>query len=34
VLAHIDYPIRSWPVPPQGGPFDIFWLEAEFRDAL
>jgi histidinol-phosphatase (PHP family) len=33
VLAHIDYPIRSWPEP-EAGPFDISAFEAEFRDAL
>jgi histidinol-phosphatase (PHP family) len=29
VLAHIDYPVRSWP-----GPFDPAPFEAEFRHAL
>ena len=30
VLAHIDYPVRSWP----GGPFDPAGFEPEFRAAL
>jgi histidinol-phosphatase (PHP family) len=33
VLAHIDYPIRSWPEA-TAGPFDPWAFEGEFRDAL
>ncbi|MGI5149341.1 PHP domain-containing protein [Plantactinospora sp. CA-294935] len=33
VLAHIDYPIRSWPVQ-RAGPFDPTVFEDEFRAAL
>lgn len=33
VLAHIDYPIRSWPQQ-QAGQFDPKMFEAEFRHAL
>jgi histidinol-phosphatase (PHP family) len=33
VLAHIDYPVRSWPVE-QAGPFDPTVFEDEFRWAL
>lgn len=33
VLAHIDYPIRSWPAK-QAGPFDPKAFEEEFRHAL
>jgi histidinol-phosphatase (PHP family) len=33
VLAHIDYPIRSWPAEREG-PFDPTALEEEFRAAL
>jgi histidinol-phosphatase (PHP family) len=33
VLAHIDYPIRSWPVR-EAGPFDPSAFEGEFRHAL
>jgi histidinol-phosphatase (PHP family) len=33
VLAHIDYPVRSWPVE-QAGPFDPTAFEEEFRHAL
>jgi histidinol-phosphatase (PHP family) len=33
VLAHIDYPIRSWPHR-QAGPFDPRVFEEEFRNAL
>jgi histidinol-phosphatase (PHP family) len=33
VLAHIDYPVRSWPVQ-RAGPFDPTALEDEFRGAL
>lgn len=33
VLAHIDYPIRSWPAR-AAGPFDIGAFEEEFRYAL
>ncbi|WP_043626862.1 PHP domain-containing protein [Nonomuraea candida] len=33
VLAHIDYPIRSWPVR-TAGPFDPRAFEEEFRHAL
>ena len=33
VLAHIDYPVRSWPVRSEG-PFDPADFEAEFRRAL
>lgn len=33
VLAHIDYPIRSWPEH-EGGPFDLLAFEGEFRHAL
>jgi histidinol-phosphatase (PHP family) len=33
VLAHIDYPIRSWPHQ-QAGPFDPAAFEEEFRTAL
>lgn len=32
VLAHIDYPVRSWPA--QAGPFDPNAFEDEFRYAL
>jgi histidinol-phosphatase (PHP family) len=32
VLAHIDYPVRSWPV--QAGPFDPDAFEDDFRHAL
>ncbi len=32
ILAHIDYPIRSWPT--QAGPFDPSAFEEEFRQAL
>jgi histidinol-phosphatase (PHP family) len=32
VLAHIDYPVRSWPA--RGQPFDPTPFEAEFRHAL
>jgi histidinol-phosphatase (PHP family) len=32
VLAHIDYPVRSWPA--QAGPFDPSAFEEEFRHAL
>jgi len=32
VLAHIDYPVRSWPA--QAGPFDANAFEDEFRHAL
>lgn len=32
VLAHIDYPVRSWPA--QLGPFDPVLFEGEFRHAL
>jgi histidinol-phosphatase (PHP family) len=32
VLAHIDYPVRSWPA--QAGPFDPDAFEDEFRHAL
>ncbi len=32
VLAHIDYPARSWPV--RGEPFDAYRFEDEFRHAL
>lgn len=32
ILAHIDYPIRSWPA--QAGPFDPSAFEEEFRQAL
>jgi histidinol-phosphatase (PHP family) len=32
VLAHIDYPVRSWPA--QAGPFDPNAFEDEFRHAL
>ncbi|MBQ1025013.1 PHP domain-containing protein [Micromonospora sp. C95] len=33
VLAHIDYPIRSWPTE-EVGPFDPTVFEDEFREAL
>ncbi|MFG2045097.1 PHP domain-containing protein [Dactylosporangium sp. NPDC048998] len=33
VLAHIDYPVRSWPTE-RAGPFDPAEFEEEFRDAL
>lgn len=33
VLAHIDYPVRSWPVE-TAGPFDPAAFEGEFRHAL
>lgn len=33
VLAHIDYPVRFWPVE-QAGPFDPTAFEDEFRQAL
>lgn len=33
VLAHIDYPVRSWPGS-EVGPFDSTAFEAEFRHAL
>jgi histidinol-phosphatase (PHP family) len=33
VLAHIDYPVRSWPAE-TAGPFDPAAFEAEFRHAL
>lgn len=33
VLAHVDYPIRSWPVQ-EAGPFELSAFEAEFRHAL
>lgn len=33
VLAHIDYPIRSWPQQ-QTGPFDLSAFEEEFRHSL
>jgi len=33
VLAHIDYPVRFWPVE-HAGPFDPAVFEAEFRHAL
>lgn len=33
VVAHIDYPVRSWPVE-QAGPFDPLVFEDEFRRAL
>ncbi|RSM70910.1 histidinol-phosphatase [Actinoplanes sp. ATCC 53533] len=33
VLAHIDYPIRSWPAE-QAGPFDPTAFEEDFRHAL
>jgi histidinol-phosphatase (PHP family) len=32
VLAHIDYPVRSWPE--EAGPFDPAMFEGEFRYAL
>ena len=32
VLAHIDYPLRSWPA--EAGPFDISGFQGEFRRAL
>lgn len=32
VLAHIDYPVRSWPA--RSGPFDASAFEEEFRHAL
>jgi histidinol-phosphatase (PHP family) len=32
VLAHIDYPVRAWPV--DAGPFDPLAFEDEFRHAL
>jgi len=32
VLAHIDYPLRSWPA--AAGPFDINEFQGEFRHAL
>ena len=32
VLAHIDYPVRSWPA--DAGPFDPLAFEDELRDAL
>ena len=33
VLAHIDYPIRTWPVQ-TAGPFDPYAFQDEFRHAL
>jgi histidinol-phosphatase (PHP family) len=33
VLAHIDYPVRSWPAE-RAGPFDPAMFEEEFRHAL
>jgi histidinol-phosphatase (PHP family) len=33
VLAHIDYPVRSWPAE-KAGPFDPTTLQDEFRAAL
>jgi histidinol-phosphatase (PHP family) len=33
VLAHIDYPVRSWPEQ-KVGPFDLSAFEGEFRNAL
>ncbi len=33
VLAHIDYPVRSWPAD-RAGPFDPWAFEEEFRHAL
>ena len=33
VVAHIDYPVRSWPVE-RAGPFDPAVVEEEFRGAL
>jgi histidinol-phosphatase (PHP family) len=33
VLAHIDYPVRSWPER-EGGRFDLSAFEEEFRNAL
>ena len=33
VLAHIDYPVRSWPTE-RAGPFDPAMFEDEFRHAL
>ena len=33
VLAHIDYPVRSWPED-RAGPFDLAVFEEEFRAAL
>jgi histidinol-phosphatase (PHP family) len=33
VLAHVDYPVRSWPVE-RAGPFDPAVFEEEFRGAL
>jgi histidinol-phosphatase (PHP family) len=33
VLAHIDYPIRSWPAG-EAGPFELSAFEEEFRQAL
>jgi histidinol-phosphatase (PHP family) len=33
VLAHIDYPVRSWPAG-RAGPFDPLVFEEEFRGAL
>jgi histidinol-phosphatase (PHP family) len=32
VLAHIDYPVRSWPV--EAGPFDVYAFEDDFRHVL
>ncbi len=32
VLAHIDYPVRTWPA--NAGPFDVTAFEGEFRQAL
>lgn len=32
VLAHIDYPLRSWPA--QAGPFDVYAFEDDFRHPL
>jgi histidinol-phosphatase (PHP family) len=33
VLAHVDYPVRSWPED-RAGPFDLAVFEEEFRAAL
>jgi histidinol-phosphatase (PHP family) len=33
VLAHVDYPVRSWPVE-RAGVFDPLVFEEEFRGAL
>ncbi len=33
VLAHIDYPVRTWPEQ-EAGPFDLSAFEEEFRHAL